>query len=98
MSSQKKGRPGVQERPLVQMLDRQRVQQAAVDAAKKLVDATAPAARKLADATKEAEQTATEAAAAVALSAPEEAQFILSGSTATAACCSARMCLTVPAA
>ena len=31
----KKGRPGVQERPLVQMLDRQRVQQAAADAAKK---------------------------------------------------------------
>jgi hypothetical protein len=34
----------------VQMLDRQRVQQAAADAAKKLVDAAALAARELADA------------------------------------------------
>jgi hypothetical protein len=37
MSSKKKG--GVQEGPLVKMLERQRVQQAAVDAAKKLADA-----------------------------------------------------------
>ena len=42
MSSQKKARglPGMKEGPLVQMLDRQRVQQAAVEA-KKLVDAAA---------------------------------------------------------
>ena len=56
----------MKEGPLVQMLDRQRVQQAAADEAKKLVDAT-----------KEAEETATAAAAAAAaaaLSAPEEAQ------------------------
>jgi hypothetical protein len=66
MSSRKKGRRGVQEGPLVQMLDRQRVQQAAADVAKKLVDAAALAARKLADATKEAEATATAAAAAAA--------------------------------
>ena len=38
MSSKKKG--GVQEGPLVKMLERQRVQQAAADAAKKLADAT----------------------------------------------------------
>jgi hypothetical protein len=38
------------EKPLVQMLDRQRVHQAVADAAKKLVDASALAARKLADA------------------------------------------------
>jgi hypothetical protein len=69
MSSQKKGRPGVHEGPLVQMLDRQRVQQAATDTPKKLVDAAAIAAKKLADATKEAEETATAAAAAAALSA-----------------------------
>ena len=59
----------------MKMLERQRVQQAAVDAAKKLADAT-----------KESEETATTAAAAAALSAPEEAQVSLSGSTATAAC------------
>ena len=78
MSSQKKARglPGMKEGPLVQMLDRQRVQQAA-DEAKKLVDAAALAAERLVDATKEAEETATAAAAAAAaaaLSAPEEAQ------------------------
>ena len=56
MSSQKKARglPGMKEGPLVQMLDRQRVQQAA-DEAKKLVDAAALAAERLVDATKEAE-------------------------------------------
>ena len=77
MSSQKKARglPGMKEGPLVQMLDHQKVQQAAADEAKKLVDAT-----------KEAEETATAAAAAAALSPPEEAQVSLSGSTATAAC------------
>ena len=78
MSSQKKGwgLPGMKEGTLVQMLDRQRVQQAAADEAKKLVD-TALAAERLVDATKEAEETATAAAAAAAaaaLSAPEEAQ------------------------
>ena len=43
MSSQKKARglPGMKEGPLVRMLDRQRVQQAAADEAKKLVDAAA---------------------------------------------------------
>jgi len=41
----------------VQMLDRQRVQQAAADEAKKLVDASALAAERLVDATKEAEET-----------------------------------------
>jgi len=84
MSSQKKARglPGMKEGPLVQMLDRQRVQQAA-DEAKKLVDAAALAAERLV----EAEETATAAAAAAALSPPEEAQVLcLSGSTATAAC------------
>ena len=93
MSSQKKARglPGMKEGPLVQMLDRQRVQQAAADEAKKLVDAAALAAERLVDATKEAEETATAAAAAAAaaaLSSPEEAQvdLCLSGSTATAAC------------
>ncbi len=87
MSSQKKARglPGMKEGPLVQMLDRQRVQQAA-DEAKKLVDAAALAAERLVDATKEAEETATAAAAAAALSPPEEAQVSLSGSAATAAC------------
>ena len=87
MSSQKKARglPKMKEGPLVQMLDRQRVQQAA-DEAKKLVDAAALAAERLVDATKEAEETATAAAAAAALSAPEEAQVSLSGSTATEAC------------
>ena len=56
MSSQKKARglPGMKEGPLVQMLD-QRVQQAAADEAKKLVDAAALAAERLVDATKEAE-------------------------------------------
>jgi hypothetical protein len=82
MSSQKKARglPGMKEGPLVQMLDRQRVQQAAADEAKKLVDAAALAAERLVDATKEAEETATAAAAAAAaaaLSAPEEAQVSL---------------------
>ena len=69
MSSQKKVRGLMKEGPLVQMLDRQRVQQAAADEAKKLVDAAALAAERLVDATKEAEETA-----AAALSAPEEAQ------------------------
>ena len=57
MSSQKKARglPGMKEGPLVQMLDRQRVQQAEADEAKKLVDAAALAAERLVDATKEAE-------------------------------------------
>jgi hypothetical protein len=60
MSSQKKARglPGMKEGSLVQMLDRQRVQQAAADEAKKLVDAAALAAERLVDATKEAEETA----------------------------------------
>ncbi len=57
--------PGT-EGPLVQMLDRQRVQQAAADEAKKVVDAAALAAERLVDATKEAEKTATSAAAAAA--------------------------------
>ena len=88
MSSQKKVRGLMKEGPLVQMLDRQRVQQAAADEAKKLVDAAALASERLVDATKEAEETATAAAAAAALSPPEEAQVLcgLSGSTATAAC------------
>jgi len=89
MSSQKKARglPGMKE-GLVQMLDRQRVQQAAVDEAKNLVDAAALAAERLVDAPKEAEETATTATAAAALSPPEEAQvdLCLSGSTATTAC------------
>ena len=76
----------MKEGPLVQMLHRQRVQQAAADEAKKLVDAAAHAAEILVDATKETEDTATAAAAAAALSAPEEAQVSLSGSTVTAAC------------
>jgi hypothetical protein len=88
MSSQKKARGLMKEGPLVQMLDRQRVQQAAADEAKKLVDAAALASERLVDATKEAEETAAASAAATAaaLSAPEEAQVSLSGSTATAAC------------
>jgi len=49
----------------VQMLDRQRVQQAAVDEAKKLVDAAALAAERLVDAKKEAEETATAASCTV---------------------------------
>jgi peptidoglycan hydrolase CwlO-like protein len=95
MSSQKKARglPGMKEGPLVQMLDHQKVQQAAADEAKKLVDAAALPAERLVDATKEAEETATAAAAAAALSSPEEAQASLSGSTNTA-----RMYLTVTAA
>jgi hypothetical protein len=58
MSSQKKARglPGMKKGPLVQMLDRQRVQQAAADEAKKLVDAAAVAAQRLVNATKEAEE------------------------------------------
>jgi hypothetical protein len=49
MSSQKKARglSGMKEGPLVQMIDCQRVQQSAVDEAKKLVDATALAAERL---------------------------------------------------
>jgi hypothetical protein len=88
MSSQKKARglPGMKEGPLVQMLDCQRVQQAAADEAKKLVNAAFLAAERLVDATKEVEETATAAAAAAALSPPEEAQVSLSGSTATSAC------------
>jgi 23S rRNA G2069 N7-methylase RlmK/C1962 C5-methylase RlmI len=82
MSSQKKARglPGMKELQLVQMLDRQRVQQAAADEAKKLVDAAALTAERLVDATKEAEETATAAAAAAALSPPEEAQHVWRGS------------------
>ena len=44
----------MKEGPLVQMLDRQRVQQAAADEAKKLVDAAALASERLVDATDEA--------------------------------------------
>jgi hypothetical protein len=64
MSSQQKARglPGMKEGPVVQMLNRQRVQQAAADEAKKLVDAAALAAERLVDATKEAEETVTAAA------------------------------------
>jgi hypothetical protein len=51
MSSQKKGR--------VQMIERQRVQQAAADEAKKLVDASVDAAKILATATKETEEFIT---------------------------------------
>jgi hypothetical protein len=78
LSSQKKARglPGMKEGPLVQMLDRQRVQQAAADEAKKLVDTAALEAERLVDATKEAEETATAAAAAAALSPTEEAQVV----------------------
>jgi hypothetical protein len=66
MSSQKKARglPGMKEGPLVQMLDRQRVQQAAADEAKKLVDAADLAAERLVDATKEAEEASIAAVAA----------------------------------
>jgi len=95
MSSKKKGLSvGVQGGQLVQMLDCQRAQQATEDAAKKALIA----ARNLVDATKEAEETSIAAVAAAALSAPEEAQVSLSGSTSTAACCSVRMYLTVTAA
>ena len=66
----------------MQILDRQRAQQAAEDTAKK----AALAARNLVDATKEAEEASIAAATAAAVSAPEEAQVSLSGSTATAAC------------
>ena len=45
----------MKEGQLVQMLDRQRVQQAGADEAKKLVDAASLAAERLVDATKEAE-------------------------------------------
>jgi hypothetical protein len=76
----------MKEGPLVQMLDRQRVQQAAADQAKKLVDSAALAVERLVDATKEAEETETAAAAADALSPPEEAQVSLSASTSTEAC------------
>jgi hypothetical protein len=82
MSSQKKGQPGVHEGPLVQMIDCQRVQQAAADAAKKLVDAEVIAARKLADVTKESEETTTDALSTAALSVSEAAQVSLRGSTA----------------
>jgi hypothetical protein len=76
MSSQKKARglPGMKEGLLVQMLDCQRVHQAASDEAKKLVDASALAAERLVDATKEAEEIATAAATAAALSTSEEGQ------------------------
>ena len=60
-----KRRPGDCPGSLVQMLDRQRVQQAAVDEAKKLVDAAALAAERLVDAKKEAEETATAASCTV---------------------------------
>jgi hypothetical protein len=88
MSSQKKARglPGMEGGPLVQMLDRQRVQQAAADEAKKLVDAAALAAERLVDATKEAEETATAAAAAAALSPPEGMRDILSKLNQRAQC------------
>jgi hypothetical protein len=76
IKSSKKKR-GVQEGPLVKMLERQRVQQAAEDVSKKLAGAAADAAKKLVDVSKKAEETA---AAAPALSAPEEAQVSLSGS------------------
>jgi hypothetical protein len=76
----------MKEGSLVQMLDCQRVQQAAPDEAKKLVDAAALAAERLVDATKEAEETVTAAASASALSASEETQVSLIGSTSTAAC------------
>jgi hypothetical protein len=56
----------MKEGPLVQMLDRQRVHQAAADEAKKLVQSAALAAERLVDATKEAEETATAASAAAA--------------------------------
>ena len=50
MSSQKKVRGLMKEGPLVQMLDRQRVQQATADDAKNLVDASVIVTRKLVDA------------------------------------------------
>jgi len=61
MSSQKKARglPGMKEGPLVQMLDRQRVQQAAADEAKKLVDAAALAAERLVDNLEQSYRTRT---------------------------------------
>ena len=65
----------------MQMLDRQRVQQAAADEAKKLVDAAALASERLVDATKEAEETATAAAAAAA--AAEETATAAAAAAAT---------------
>ena len=62
----------MKEGQLVQMLDCQRVQQAATDEPKKLVDAAALATERLVDATKEAEETATAATAAAALSGPNK--------------------------
>jgi hypothetical protein len=85
----------MKEGQLVQMLERQRVQQATSDAAKKLVDAAALEAERLVDATKEVEQTLIAVSAVSALSSPEEAQVILNHSTITAARCSASMYLTV---
>ena len=62
----------MKEGSLVQMLHRQRVQQAAADESKKLVDAAVLVAERLVDATKRAEETATAAAAAAALSPAED--------------------------
>ncbi len=62
----------MKEGTLVQMLDRQRVHQAAPDEAKKLVDASALAAERQVDATKEAEETGTAVKAAAALSPAED--------------------------
>ena len=56
----------------MQMLDRQRVHQAAPDEAKKLVDESALAAERQVDATKEAEETGTAVKAAAALSPAED--------------------------
>ena len=89
MSSQKKGLPWMKEGPLVQMLDRQRVQQAVADTAEKLVDAAAIVAerlQRLVDDTKEVEETVTPATTVAALSALEEAQVSLNGLTDTVAC------------
>jgi hypothetical protein len=86
----------MKEGTLVQMLDRQRVQQAAADEAKKLVDTSVLADERLVDATKEAEETGTAVAAtsaAAALSAPEEAQVSLSGSTTTLRPADLRACI-----
>ena len=80
----------------MQMLDRQRVQQVAVDETKKLVDAAALESERLVDATKVAEETGTAVAAtsaAAALSAPEEAQVSLSGSTTTLRPADLRACI-----
>ena len=61
MSSQKKARglPEMKKGPLVQMLHRQRVQQAAADEAKKLVDAAALAAERLVDNLEQSYRTRT---------------------------------------